>query len=165
MNCDFSEKVSMLIDRELSPSEADLVRKHLAECGLCRQVEQDFLGLRNQIKSFDFDTDPIAQRQTLWKVLASRSIPFWRKKIKLPVPVFALAVAALLAFGAWSVYVRTVQQARVVDKRVRNVRIEPTSNIDPGVLDLSRYDRGERAILYKERLSDKGREAGKGSSR
>ena len=166
MNCEFSERVSPLIDRELSPSEAEQMREHLSGCRICQQVEQAFLGLRDQIKSYEFDTDPIARRQTLWKVLASRRVPLWRRKIALPAPVFALVVVAVLAFGAWSVFVRTTyQQTRELDKRVSNLPVEATANTEADVTDLSRFDRGERAILYKERRSEMGGAGGKGASR
>jgi len=164
MNCEFSEKVSLLIDRELSPSDAEQMRKHLTGCRVCQQLEQDFLGLRHQIKSHEFDTNPIAQKQTLWKVLASQSVPLWRRKIALPAPVFALVVVALLAFAAWSVFVRTaLQQTGEPDRRASNVKpVEETSNTESGAMDLSRFDHGGRAILYTERRSETG---GKGASR
>jgi hypothetical protein len=166
MNCDFSEKVSLLIDRELSPSEVEQMRKHLTVCQVCQQVEQDFLGLGHQIKSYEFDADPTAQRQTLWKVLASQSVPLWRKKIAVPAPVFALALVALLAFGAWSMFVRTTYQSPVqLDRRIGSVPAEGTANTEPGTLDLSRFDRGERAILYKEHRSEMGAPGRKGASR
>lgn len=166
MNCDFSERVSLLIDRELSPLEAEQIREHLTGCRICQQVEQDFLGLRHQIKSYEPDTDPIAQRQTLWRVLASQNVPLWRRKIALPAPVFALVVVALVAFGAWSVFVRTnYQQTRQLDKRVSKAPVEATANAEAGAMDLSRFDRGERAILYKERRSEMGGAFGKGAGR
>jgi anti-sigma factor RsiW len=166
MNCGFSEKVSLLVDRELLPTEAEQMRKHLTGCPGCRQLEQDFLGLRHQLNSYEFETDPIAQKQTLWKVLASQSVPLWRRKITLPAPVFALVVLALLAFGAWSVFLRNAyQQTRELDKRVSGVPVEPKANMEPSAIDLSRFDRGERAILYKERLSETGGSSSKGASR
>ena len=166
MNCEFSEKVSLLIDRELSPSEAEQMIRHLTGCRVCQQLEQDFLGVRNQIKSYEFETDSIAQKQTLWKVLASQSVPLWRRKIALPAPVFALVVVALLAFGAWSVFVRNIlQQTREPDQRVSKVPVEATSNTESGAMDLSRFDHGDRAIIYKERRPEMGGAGGKGASR
>lgn len=164
MNCEFSEKVSLLIDRELSPSDAEQMRKHLTGCRVCQQLEQDFLGLRHQIKSHEFDTNPIAQKQTLWKVLASQSVPLWQRKVSLPAPIFALVIVALLAFGAWSLFVRTtLQQTRELDKRVSNVKpVEAMSNTESGAMDLSRFDHGGRAILYTERRPET---SGKGASR
>jgi anti-sigma factor RsiW len=165
MNCDFSEKVSLLIDRELSPSEAEQITKHLTMCQVCQHVEQDFLGLRDQIKSYEVAADPIAQRQTLWKVLASQSIPLWRRKIAVPAPVFAFVLVALLALGAWSLVVRTTyQRPGQLDVRVSSVPAKGTANTEPGSMDLSRFDRGERATLYKERRSEMGAARGNGAS-
>jgi Putative zinc-finger len=164
MNCDFSEKVSLLIDRELSAPEVEQMRKHLTMCQVCQQVEQDFLGLRHQIKSYEVGADPIAQKRTLWKVLASQSVPLWRRKIPVPAPVFAL-VLALLAFGAWSIFVRTIYQLPgQLDRRISGVPADGTANSEPGTMDLSRFDRGERATLYKERRSEMGDPGRKGAS-
>ena len=82
----------------------------------------------------------------------------------LPAPIFALVIVALLAFGAWSLFVRTtLQQTRELDKRVSNVKpVEAMSNTESGAMDLSRFDHGGRAILYTERRSETG---GKGASR
>jgi len=166
MDCDFSEKVSLLIDRELSPAEAERMKVHISECPVCRQMEQDFLGLSHQIKSYEFDADPIARRQTLWKVLASQSVPLWRKKIALPAPVFALVVFALLAFGAWFVIVRNSgAETREAEKRVTSIPLETPVNKGGAAMDLSRFDRGERAIVYKERRAEIGGSNGKGAGR
>jgi predicted anti-sigma-YlaC factor YlaD len=152
MSCDFTDKVSLLIDGELAPAEAERMRRHLTGCRVCRQVEQDFLRLRHQIGSYEFETDPIAQRQTLWKVLASQSVPLWRRKIALPAPVFALVVVAWMALGMWFVLARTTSSTPVGGGRVGPV--PASANNDPGEMDLSRFDRGERAMIYKERRSE-----------
>ena len=84
----------------------------------------------------------------------------------MPIPVFALVVIALLAFGAWSVFLRTGPPRTLdLDKRVTKLPVDATKNVDPSAPDLSRFDRGERAVLYKERRSDIGVTGGKGASR
>lgn len=50
MNCSLAEKVSMLIDGELSEPESLQVRAHIAGCAECRNLEKDFLFFREQIK-------------------------------------------------------------------------------------------------------------------
>src|SRR4029079_2810361 len=95
MRCDFTDKLSAWLDRELTPSENEQVREHLAGCKICRQVEQDFLRLRDQINTARFDVDPVVQRQALWKVLASKRVPLWRRSVAVPIPGVALAAALL----------------------------------------------------------------------
>ena len=55
MNCSFTEKISSLIDGELSPAEAREVERHLLTCGECEQLRADFLNLRSQIAGFETD--------------------------------------------------------------------------------------------------------------
>jgi anti-sigma factor RsiW len=163
MNCDLSEKVSMLIDGELPASEADQMTKHIIDCAICRQVERDFRGLRHQIKSDEFEPDPIAQRQMLWKVLASQESLLWRRTIALPAPVFALIVVALLALIVWSVI--SDRLARETDHRVSKAPVLSPSKSETGSIDLSRFDRGERAILYKEHRPETIDAGAKGATR
>ena len=57
MNCDFSEKLSLLIDGELSPSEAERMREHVNGCAVCTELEQEFLALRHEINTYQSDAD------------------------------------------------------------------------------------------------------------
>jgi anti-sigma factor RsiW len=69
MNCDWTEKISLLIDGELGPDETRAAEGHLADCASCRQAREDFLLLRRQINSYTAATDRAAQRQALRKIL------------------------------------------------------------------------------------------------
>lgn len=69
MSCDFTEKVSLLIDGELPPNEARAVERHLLECVECRQVRSDFLSLRIQISDYLPALAPTAPRRALANVL------------------------------------------------------------------------------------------------
>ncbi len=42
MSCDYTEKISQLIDGELAPAEAREVERHLLSCADCEQVRADF---------------------------------------------------------------------------------------------------------------------------
>src|SRR6185436_14604437 len=53
MTCSFTEKISSLIDGELSPAEAREVERHLVTCAQCEEARADFLSLRSQIASFE----------------------------------------------------------------------------------------------------------------
>lgn len=71
MNCDRTEKISLLIDGELEPAEAQSVEQHLNKCADCQQVRADFLMFRNRIAEYP-QLDPTATRQALAKVMSHR---------------------------------------------------------------------------------------------
>ena len=71
MTCSFSEKISSLIDGELSTSEAREVERHLLSCRECEQVRADFLNLRSQIASFETSLQPTVQNRALKKILST----------------------------------------------------------------------------------------------
>ena len=71
MNCNFTEKVSSLIDGELTPSEAREVERHVLSCVECQQMRADFLNLRSQITSFEASLQPAVQNRALKKILST----------------------------------------------------------------------------------------------
>jgi negative regulator of sigma E activity len=71
MNCSFTEKISSLIDGELSTVEAREVERHLLGCNDCQQVRADFLNLRSQITSVETSLAPAVQNRALKKILAT----------------------------------------------------------------------------------------------
>ena len=71
MNCSFTEKISSLIDGELSATDAREVERHLLDCNDCRQVRADFLNLRSQITGFETSLAPAVQNRALKKILAT----------------------------------------------------------------------------------------------
>ena len=71
MTCNFTERISLLIDGELSATEAREVERHLLGCGECQQVRADFLNLRSQIASFETSLQPAVQNRALKKILAT----------------------------------------------------------------------------------------------
>ena len=77
MNCSFTEKVSSLIDGELSATETREVERHLLSCNECQQLRADFLNLRSQITSFETSLQPEVQSRALKKILATgeRRVP------------------------------------------------------------------------------------------
>jgi len=70
MSCSFTEKISSLIDGELSPAEAREVERHMLTCSECELLRADFLNLRNQLTSFETSLQPQVQNRTLKKILA-----------------------------------------------------------------------------------------------
>jgi len=72
MSCSFTEKVSSLIDGELSVTETREVERHLLSCNECQQLRADFLNLRSQITGFETSLQPEVQNRALKKILATR---------------------------------------------------------------------------------------------
>jgi hypothetical protein len=76
MACDQNEKISLLIDGELSQDEARGLELHISICGQCSQVRDDFLVLRNQISSYAVSVEQSQLRPALARVLAkTRTTP------------------------------------------------------------------------------------------
>src|SRR5215213_7617283 len=99
MNCNFTEKVSLLIDGELAPAEAREVERHLLSCEECEQLRADFLSLRSQIASFETSLHPAVQNRALKKILSrERRVPALRWAFGTQVIAFAtiLIVAAII---------------------------------------------------------------------
>lgn len=72
MNCNFTEKVSSLIDGELTPAEMREVERHLLNCNQCQEMRADFLNLRSQIAGFETPLQPTVQNRALKKILATQ---------------------------------------------------------------------------------------------
>src|SRR5690242_21575592 len=71
MTCSFTEKISSLIDGELSATEAREVERHLIGCSECQEVRADFLNLRSQIAGFETSLQPEVQNRALKKILGT----------------------------------------------------------------------------------------------
>lgn len=70
-NCDWTEKVSLLIDGELGSEESRAVETHMGDCLACRAAREDFLLLRRRISSYQPDVSLGAQREALQNILAA----------------------------------------------------------------------------------------------
>lgn len=70
MNCGFTEKISSLIDGELSTAEAREVERHLLSCAQCEEARADFLNLRSQISGFEASLPGEVQNRALAKILS-----------------------------------------------------------------------------------------------
>ena len=112
MNCEFTEKISQLIDGELSEVEARAVQRHLNECGECQQVREDFLTLRSQIADYIPATSPAAQADALARIVGRQQKVGPRTAVSKPrlawnfsfgVAAFAtmVLIAALVGFIAY----------------------------------------------------------------
>ena len=99
MSCNFTEKISSLIDGELTTVEAREVERHLLNCSECGQLRADFLNLRSQITSFETSLEPAVQNRALKRILApERRVPHRRPQWSFATQ--AVAFATLLIVGA-----------------------------------------------------------------
>ncbi len=106
MNCSFTEKISSLIDGELSAVEAREVERHLVGCNECQQLRADFLNLRTQIAGFETSLRPEVQNRALKKILGTeRRVParglrwsFGPSAVAFATLVIAAAIIGLLFY-------------------------------------------------------------------
>ena len=73
MTCNQTEKVSLLIDGELPPSELPSVEQHVQECADCRAAHESFLLLRTQLNSYRSTVDAAAIDAALAKIISPRN--------------------------------------------------------------------------------------------
>ncbi|HKC63159.1 MAG TPA: zf-HC2 domain-containing protein [Pyrinomonadaceae bacterium] len=157
MDCDFTERISLLIDGELSESDATEARAHLATCAACQSAQKDFLLVREEIKSYATSPDFIAQRRALRQILGSKKPPLWKRRVALPAPVFALLLFALVSLGVWVAAMRrTVPTA--AEQKPAKVSPAPQNHAQDSQsgIDLARFDHGERAAIYKVKHTAEG---------
>ncbi|HJQ68848.1 MAG TPA: zf-HC2 domain-containing protein [Blastocatellia bacterium] len=154
MDCEFLERVSMLIDGEMGREEAERVREHIAGCAVCRRAEQEFLFMRQQIRSYKSAPGSYDRGRALRKITER----WWEKKISLPAPAFAMAVLLTLAFVTWSLFVRPSAAVPGVGQVARPPQIQsaPVGIPHSGQPSFSYYDHGERAVIYKARRTESG---------
>jgi hypothetical protein len=150
MDCKFTENVSRLIDGELTDGEARQIRLHLSDCAICQQAEEDFLGFRQTLQEYRFEPDLKAQQRAINNIFKVAPIPFWRRRIALPVPALALIFLLVIALGWWAIALRFRKPSATTTK-VQPARTEKNDPTSATVFDLSRFDKGERAVIYTTR--------------
>lgn len=157
MDCHLTEKISLLIDGELGEEEVKETTAHLSACDACQRARDDFLLLRREINSYASEPDMLAQRRILRRILVSGKPTLWRRSIRLPVPAFALLLFAVVALGAWLMLLRQTAPAPAEAKPEKVLRETPAPTQGAqDKLDLARFDRGERAAIYKVRRTSQG---------
>jgi anti-sigma factor RsiW len=152
MDCKFTENISLLMDGELSPEQAQEVQLHLSACAICQQAQEDFHLLRQEIQSYQSEFDISAQRRNLHKLLdeasllKSERLPFWRRRIALPVPALAFIALLFVALSLWAVSLRAAKPSQSPES-LSIQRVRPAVN----PFDVSRFDKGGRAVIYTAR--------------
>jgi anti-sigma factor RsiW len=166
MDCEFTEKVSLLLDAELPPEEALRVKEHISACAACKQAQDDFLRLRREIKAYEFQPQPrpFAQAGMLARILDSEKLPLWRRSVSIPVPLMTLLLAIIVALGVWSATLRRASrlaQSKGAPEKATPVKAIPSQAevVEGKGLDFSQYEHGERAAIYKVRRTDSAADA------
>lgn len=100
MSCSFTEKVSSLIDGELSATETREVERHLLSCNECQQLRADFLNLRSHITGFATSLQPEVQNRALKKILATREQRVPARGLRWSFGTQAIAFASFMIVAA-----------------------------------------------------------------
>ncbi|MCA1637257.1 MAG: FecR domain-containing protein, partial [Acidobacteria bacterium] len=140
MDCNYLEKISLLVDDRLSPFETEEVKNHLAVCAQCRAAETNFLALRRQIKAIQIPRDRAAERKVLSEILRSgKSKPAGTTgKLFYLRPALAAALLIVVAFIGILIYNRPPQKSWDV------ARLEGTPRIaEKGINENGRLKIGE----------------------
>ena len=146
MECNFTQKVSQLIDRELSPEDEAATRMHLVACEHCQQAHDEFLRLQRELRAHEFQPDPFAKRRVL---ALSTSEPFWKRRIAVPIPLVATMLLVVFVLALW------ISFGRPQTSRLHTVRIATDEEAGTReTFDLSKFDHGERATITKVRKSE-----------
>ncbi len=74
MTCDQTQRVSLLIDGELTAAEQSAVEKHLLECAECHQAREEFLNLRSELVSYQPALAPSVADAALARILSKQDV-------------------------------------------------------------------------------------------
>ncbi len=141
MQCQWTIKISQMIDGELSQEEIVKVRAHLASCIICHSAHKDFFELGENLKTYQQDINPVLQQQALNKILCSPAY-LWQKNILLPAPALAAILCVVFLLGVFI----SMLNGSFLDPTKQSNQI--SNNNKPFVdRDLSFYDRGGRATI------------------
>src|SRR5215203_5486694 len=105
MNCDCTEKISLLIDGELDDVETRVLERHLISCVECQEARADFLNLRSQLTDFSVSFQPMAQREALARIVGKEGsgrgsrTAGWRWAFNPAVAAFASLLIIGVIFG------------------------------------------------------------------
>jgi hypothetical protein len=103
MTCNFTEKISALIDGELSTLETREVERHLMNCLECQKARAEFLGLRTQINGVSIPFEPVGQREALSRILGKQKVgkASWRWVFNPAVVAVASLLVVAVVIGLW----------------------------------------------------------------
>ncbi|MCB1023025.1 MAG: zf-HC2 domain-containing protein [Acidobacteria bacterium] len=144
MNCEFAEKVSIMIDGELPPEEIESVRAHISECPDCQELERDFQFFKRQIRESAEDSPQIALPRI--PALDIDGIAPTRKRgLSIPIPVFVGMVCLILIGWTGMFYFGESRSVRLAeDSTIKKAPPETSA----GERSLARFDNGGRTELF-----------------
>ena len=176
MDCkEFRELLDLYVDGELSPEATLSARAHLEGCAACSRVERQLIRLRGAVKRVVSEVEPPLELERKVRNLArpgwrkvtgpllepsrvnaggGAAVSFWRKKIAVPVPAFALILFGALALGGWIISTLNMTPSPSNPASSRRAAPQPSGSGPSTAFDLTRFDRGERAAIYKVRSTD-----------
>jgi len=165
MSCDeVNAKLEALFDGSLDSKSQETVEYHLSVCQKSQVDRHQMAELRRLLRrSMVVAPSDLLDERTMrafddrWKSrgAAGAKTPWWKRRITIPVPAFGLALALLVAIISLVTLLN-----RPGDKSSKRMVPETSAKNAPaadsvrGVIDLSRFDHGERAIIYVERNSN-----------
>jgi hypothetical protein len=162
MNCQYTEKISLLVDGEMSADEILNVEAHLANCADCEVLKNDFLFFRRQIKESTRQMTATADILPNQKLKNKKYL--WQRQVSIPVSAFALIMIALAAFGVWSAFSRFGRSGNNPVAKITKESASPEKKSAPpeqNEFSLARFDKGGRAEIYTiRRQSGDGNEPG-----
>jgi anti-sigma factor RsiW len=120
MTCEhYHAMLSEFIDNELPSDSMTPLFTHLAACDSCRQMLQEFIGLRAALKSVGDEQMFRKQTQAVrYNDAPARHVTFLRRRIGVPVPALVLVCTALLASLAFVMGSLFVGEERLPQKNV-----------------------------------------------
>jgi hypothetical protein len=173
MDCkEFRQLLDLYVDGELSPEGSSAAREHRETCVACKRAEEQLLLLRTALKHVVNKPEPplslVSNIKSITRPFWRRLLPqflggseamesqksessFWQRKVAIPTPALALMLTAILSFVGWTIVSRNVPEAKKPPAVVRKSALSPASS-NRG-FDLTQFDRGDRAEIYKVRLS------------
>ena len=128
MSCNFTEKISSLIDGELATAEAREVERHLLTCGECEQVKVDFLSLRSQIAGFETLQNPAVSNRALKQILTrgDRVVPARGLRWGWTTPAIAFATLLIIGTIVGFVFYSTSKTNQPVPQEIAAVEPSPS---------------------------------------
>jgi anti-sigma factor RsiW len=167
MECkEFRQLLDLYVDGELSPEASFSALEHMETCVRCKQAQNQLLLLRQAVKRVVKQSEPPSDLvrkvnritkspwhrwpRFLGPPQTEAHVSFWRRKVSVPIPVFALLLFTVLIGGIW--FISTQTSHRLTPTVVR--KDDSVKSTDPGAFDLTQFDRGERAAIYKIRQSE-----------
>jgi len=170
MDCkEFREVLDLYVDQELSPEALSAAHLHVNECHSCRKVERQLLRLRTALKvAVTQHQPPTDLANAIQGITRRRWLEFrgsssetandtgasrrrhslWRKNIRLPMPIFALLFIGTVTLAILLLLAKVPKPHETVSNRTATTT---PSGLRPSIeaTELSRFDHGGRASLYK----------------